>query len=48
MAVAMLACAEVNDIMQEFTGVNYNTGKQIYDITNARQGVIFRCVCLGM
>jgi len=31
------ACAEVNLAMQEFTGVNYNTGEQNKDMTAARQ-----------
>ena len=31
------ACAEVNQAMQEFTGVNYNTGEQNKDMTKARQ-----------
>ena len=31
------ACAEVNHLMHEFTGVNYNTGKQNKDMTAARQ-----------
>jgi len=32
------ACAEVNLAMQEFIGVNYNTGEQNKDMTVARQG----------
>ena len=35
--LAMPGCAEVNDAMQELTGVNYNTGEQNYDMSNARQ-----------
>jgi hypothetical protein len=35
--LAMPACAEVNDAMQELTGVNYNTGEQNKDMTDARQ-----------
>ena len=31
------ACAEVNQAMQELTGVNYNTGEQNKDMTAARQ-----------
>ena len=31
------ACAEVNQAMQELTGVNYNTGEQNKDMTKARQ-----------
>jgi len=31
------ACAEVNQAMQEFAGVNYNTGEQNKDTTAARQ-----------
>jgi len=31
------ACAEVNQAMQEFTGINYNTGEQNKDMTAARQ-----------
>ena len=31
------ACAEVNQAMQEFTGVNYNTGEQNKDMTKERQ-----------
>jgi hypothetical protein len=35
--LAMPACAEVNNAMQELTGVNYNTGEQNKDMTDARQ-----------
>jgi hypothetical protein len=35
--LAMPACAEVNDAMQELTGVNYNTGEQNKDMTDTRQ-----------
>ena len=31
------ACAEVNQAMHEFTGVNYKTGEQNKDMTAARQ-----------
>ena len=31
------ACAEVNEAMQELTGVNHNTGEQNKDVTEARQ-----------
>ena len=31
------ACAEINQSMQELTGVNYNTGEQNKDMTAARQ-----------
>ena len=31
------ACAEVNQAMQELTGVNYNTGEQNKDMTKAKQ-----------
>ncbi|XP_030846422.1 uncharacterized protein LOC115926106 [Strongylocentrotus purpuratus] len=31
------ACAEVNNAMQQLTGVNYNSGEQNQDMTNARQ-----------
>ncbi len=31
------ACAEINQAMQELTGVNYNTGEQNKDMTAARQ-----------
>ena len=31
------ACAQVNQAMQELTGVNYNTGEQNQDMTKARQ-----------
>ena len=31
------ACAEVNQAMQDLTGVNYNTGEQNKDMTTARQ-----------
>ena len=31
------ACAEVNQAMQELTGVNYNTGEWNKDMTKARQ-----------
>ena len=31
------ACAEVNQAMQELSGVNYNPGKQNKDMTAARQ-----------
>ena len=33
----MPACTEVNQAMQEFTGVNYNTGEQDKDMSKARQ-----------
>ena len=35
--LSMPACAEVNHVMQEVTGVNYNTGEQNKDISKARQ-----------
>ncbi|WAR03769.1 hypothetical protein MAR_010327 [Mya arenaria] len=35
--LAMPACAEVNNAMQELTGVNFNTGEQNKDMTDARQ-----------
>ena len=35
--LAITACAEVNNAMQELTGVNYNTGEQNKDMTDARQ-----------
>ncbi|XP_014679118.1 PREDICTED: uncharacterized protein LOC106818966 [Priapulus caudatus] len=35
--LSMPACAEVNNAMQQLTGVNYNTGEQNNDMTNARQ-----------
>ena len=31
-------CAEVNNAMQQFTGVQYNTSGQHEDLTTARQG----------
>ena len=31
-------CAEVNNAMQQLTGVQYNTGEQHKDLTTARQG----------
>ena len=33
----MSACAEVNNSMQELTGVTHNTGEQNKDMTDARQ-----------
>ena len=30
-------CAEVNQVMQELTGINYNTGEQNKDMIAARQ-----------
>ena len=30
------ACADVNQAMQQFTRVNYNTGEQNKDVTKAR------------
>ena len=35
--LSMPACAEVNQAMQELTGVNYNTGEQNKDMSKARQ-----------
>jgi len=35
--LSMPACAEINQAMQELTGVNYNTGEQKKDMTKARQ-----------
>ncbi|KAJ8406495.1 hypothetical protein AAFF_G00300690 [Aldrovandia affinis] len=35
--LSMPACAEVNNAMQELTGVNHNTGDQNKDMTDARQ-----------
>jgi hypothetical protein len=35
--LAMPACADVNDAMQELTGINYNTGEQNKDMPYARQ-----------
>jgi hypothetical protein len=35
--LVMPACAEVNDAMQDLTGVNYNTGGQKKDMTDARR-----------
>ena len=31
-------CAEVNNAMQQLTGVQYNTSEQHKDLTTARQG----------
>ena len=31
-------CAEVNNAMQQLTGVRYNTSEQHKDLTTARQG----------
>ena len=36
-SLSMPACAEVNRVMQELTGVSYNSGEQNKDITVARQ-----------
>ena len=33
------ACAEVNQAMQELTGINYNTGEQNKDMTAADKHV---------
>lgn len=35
--LSMPACAEVNNAMQELTGVNHNTSEQNKDMTKARQ-----------
>ena len=35
--LSMTACGEVNQAMEGLTGVNYNTGEQNKDMTNARQ-----------
>ena len=35
--MAMPACAEVNKIMQDITGINYNTGEQNKDMSVTRQ-----------
>lgn len=35
--LSMPACAEVNETMQELTGLRYNTGEQNQDITKARK-----------
>jgi len=35
--VVKTTCAEVNQAMQELTGVNYNTGEQNKDMAAARQ-----------
>ncbi|CAL8242165.1 unnamed protein product [Merluccius merluccius] len=35
--LSMPACAEVDNAMQELTGVNHNTGEQNKDMTDARQ-----------
>ena len=35
--LSMTACREVNQAMEGLTGVNYNTGEQNKDMTNARQ-----------
>ena len=35
--LSMLACAEINQAMQELTEVNYNTGEQNKDTNEARQ-----------
>ena len=35
--LSMPACAEVNQVMQELTGVNYNTGEQNKDMSKTRQ-----------
>lgn len=35
--LSMPACAEVNNAMQQLTGVNYNTGEQNKDMTNDKQ-----------
>ena len=34
--MAMPACAEVNKIMQDITGINYNTGDQNKDMSVTR------------
>ena len=36
--VAHPVCAEVNNTMQQLTGVQYNTSEQHKDLTTARQG----------
>ena len=36
--VAHPVCAEVNNAMQQLTGVQYNTSEQHKDLTTARQG----------
>ena len=35
--MAMPACAEVNEIIQDVTGINYNTGEQNKDMSVTRQ-----------
>ena len=35
--LSMPACAEINQAMQELTGVNYNTGEQNQEMTKARK-----------
>ena len=35
--LSMPACADVNQVMQEFTGVSYNTGEQNKDMTKTKQ-----------
>ena len=35
--LSMSACAEINQAMQELTEVNYNTGEQNNDMSEARQ-----------
>ena len=40
--LSMPACAQVNQAMQELTGVNYNTGEQNKDMSKARQAVTER------
>ena len=36
--MAHTVCAEVNNAMQQLTGVQYNTSEQHKDLTTARQG----------
>lgn len=35
--LSMPACAEINRMMQELTGVQYNSGEQNKDMSDARQ-----------
>ena len=43
--MAHTVCAEVNNAMQQLTGVQYNTSEQHKDLTTARQGIYIADSC---